>query len=94
MTAPVPDPEVNPMRLRLPRKTTTSSAATAAPSASPVRQLADRLTDGLYVQLLWHPADDSVSVAVDDRRTGECFQGPVPRDKALFAFDHPFAFAG
>jgi hypothetical protein len=82
------------MRLRRTRKTAPSAAAADAPTPSPVRQLADRVTDGLYVQLLWHPADDSVSVAVDDRRTGECFQGPVPRDKALFAFDHPFAFAG
>ena len=81
------------MRLRRAPKTV-PSAAPAATTPSPARQLADRLTDGLYVQLLWHPADDSVSVAVDDHRTGECFQGRVPRDKALFAFDHPFAFAG
>jgi hypothetical protein len=81
--------------LRSPKNAAPSAAPSApAPAASPVRQLADRLTDGLYVQLLWHPADDSVSVAVDDRRTGEFFQSPVPRDKALFAFDHPFAFAG
>jgi hypothetical protein len=81
------------MRLRRTRKTAPAAPADA-PAPSPVRQLADRLTDGLYVQLLWHPADDSLSVAVDDRRTGDFFQGPVPRDKALFAFDHPFAFAG
>jgi hypothetical protein len=78
------------------RRTRNSPAQSdqSAPSPSPGRQLADRLTDGLYVQLLWHPADDSVSVAVDDRRTGESFRAPVPRDRALFAFDHPFAFAG
>ena len=81
------------MRLRRTRKTA-SSVPTAEPTPSPVRQLADRVNDGLYVQLLWHPADDAVSVAVDDRRTGDFFQGPVPRDKALFAFNHPFAFAG
>jgi hypothetical protein len=77
------------MRLRRRPKT-----AVPAEPASPVRQLADRLTGSLYVQLLWHPVDDSVSVAVDDRLTGESFHGPVPAGQALFAFNHPFAFAG
>ena len=64
------------------------------PERSPARQLADRVSDGLRVQLLWHPADDSVSVTVDDRRSGEHFESPVPREQALFAFNHPFVFAG
>ena len=81
------------MRLRRTPKTA-PSVPPAEPTPSPVRQLADRVNDGLYVQLLWHPADDSLSVAVDDRRTGDFFHGPVPKDKALFAFNHPFAFAG
>jgi hypothetical protein len=81
------------MRLRRTPKTTASVLPTE-PTVSPARQLAARLNDGLYVQLLWHPVDDSVSVAVDDRRTGEHFHQPVPRDRALFAFNHPFVFAG
>ena len=60
---------------------------------SAARELAHRVADGLHVTLWWHPADESVSVAVDDRRTGERFQLPVPGEQALFAFRHPFAFA-
>ena len=63
-------------------------------STSLVRELAHRVSDGIHVWLLWHPADESVSVSVDDTRTGERFELPVPGDRALFAFEHPFAFAG
>jgi hypothetical protein len=63
-------------------------------SRSTVREMAYRATDGIHVALLWHPVDDSVSVAVDDTRTGERFHIPVRRADALFAFNHPFAYAG
>ena len=33
-------------------------------------------------------------MTVDDERTGERFELPVERDRALFAFNHPFAYAG
>jgi hypothetical protein len=82
------------MRLRRIPKPKPERSAARQPERSVARQLADRVSDGLHVQLLWHPADDSVSVAVDDRRSGEHFESPVPRDRALFAFNHPFAFAG
>jgi hypothetical protein len=58
------------------------------------RELAYRVNDGIHVLLLWHPSDDSVSISVDDERTGECFELPVPGDRAMFAFNHPFAYAG
>ena len=58
------------------------------------RELAHRVSDGIHVTLWWHPVDQSVSLRVDDRRTGERFELPVPGDEALFAFRHPFAFAG
>jgi hypothetical protein len=58
------------------------------------RELAHRVADGIHVTLWWHPAAASVSLAVDDRRTGERFELPVPGERALFAFRHPFAFAG
>jgi hypothetical protein len=58
------------------------------------RELAYRVNDGIHVLLLWHPADDSVSISVDDERTGERFELPVPGDRAMFAFNHPFAYAG
>jgi hypothetical protein len=63
-------------------------------AASSVRELAYRVNDGIHVLLLWHPADDSVSISVDDERTGERFELPVPGDSAMFAFNHPFAYAG
>jgi hypothetical protein len=66
----------------------------AASTTAQVRELAYRVNDGIHVLLLWHPADDSVSLSVDDERTGQSFELPVPGDRALFAFNHPFAYAG
>lgn len=61
--------------------------------ASP-RELDSRVSDGIHVRLLWHPADGQVSVAVHDSRTGEAFElevteGERPRD----VFHHPYAYA-
>jgi hypothetical protein len=58
------------------------------------RELAYRRNDGIHVHLYWHPADDSVSLSVDDERTGVRFEMPVERRRAMFAFDHLFAYAG
>ena len=63
-------------------------------STPTAREMAYRACDGFNVALLWHPTDDSVSVSVDDTRTGERFHIPVRRADALFAFNHPFAYAG
>jgi len=60
---------------------------------SDVRELAARESDGVRVLLLWHPSNDEVTVSVDDTRTGEYFELPVQRDRALDAFNHPFAYA-
>jgi hypothetical protein len=49
---------------------------------------ADRVNDGLHVQLLWWPADDDVTVIVDDPTLGVVFAGSVARERALDAFDH------
>ena len=78
------------MRLHRKRHTT----ETTATKQSTVRELAYRVTDGIHVLLLWDSVDDSVSLSVDDRRTCERFEIPVPGDQALFAFNHPFAYAG
>ncbi|HET6870204.1 MAG TPA: hypothetical protein VFH80_30105 [Solirubrobacteraceae bacterium] len=58
------------------------------------RELDSRLSDGIHVRLLWHPADGHVSVAVQDGKTGEAFEiavgeGERPRD----VFLHPYAYA-
>jgi hypothetical protein len=62
-------------------------------SADHARELAARVSDGIHVTLLWHPRRDAVSLSVADERTGEIFEFGVPRDRALDAFHHPFAYA-
>jgi hypothetical protein len=57
------------------------------------RELAYREGNGLQVRLLWNSDEDSVSVEVYDERSEELFTIPVPRDCALDAFRHPFAYA-
>jgi hypothetical protein len=57
------------------------------------RELAARESDGISVLLLWDPKTDDVTVSVDDTRTGQYFELPVERDRALDAFNHPFAYA-
>ena len=57
------------------------------------RELAAREVDGLHVRLLWDPLADAVSVAVEDLRAGDRLHLAVPRERALDAFYHPFAYA-
>lgn len=58
-----------------------------------IRELASRESNGLAVVLLWHEAEDSVTVSVADSRTGDCFELAVESERALDAFYHPFAYA-
>ena len=76
--------------MRLKRRAT----AVITASQDTVRELAYRVNDGIHVSLFWNPVSDAVSLSVDDDRTGEHFELPVERDRALFAFNHPFAYAG
>jgi hypothetical protein len=64
-----------------------------SPARTEIRELAARETDGIHVLLLWHPRRNSISVAVEDARAGEVFELPVPPDRALDAFYHPYAYA-
>ena len=57
------------------------------------RELAAREGDGIHVQLLWHPDENTLTVSVEDTRAGHCFRLPVAPDRALDAFYHPFAHA-
>jgi hypothetical protein len=61
--------------------------------AATTRELAARESDGVHVLLLWHPAENAVSVSVEDARVGESFQLAVAPERALDAFYHPFAYA-
>ena len=58
------------------------------------RELASRESDGVHVQLLWHPHDNTLTVSVEDARVGERFEFAVERDRGLDAFYHPFASTG
>jgi hypothetical protein len=63
------------------------------PATSETRELAARETDGIHVLLLWHPDENAVSVSVEDARVGGRFQIAVAPERALDAFNHPFAYA-
>lgn len=57
------------------------------------KELATRSADGVVVSLLWHRANDKLTVVVDDTRTGEHLRLPARRENALEVFYHPFAYA-
>jgi hypothetical protein len=57
------------------------------------RELAYRAGDGIEVRLVWRVADDQLTVAVADARTGERFMIDVTPPEALDVFEHPFAYA-
>jgi hypothetical protein len=67
---------------------TTPAIATASR-----RELAQRSADGIEVTLYWESIQDSVTVEVLDTPSAEAFEITVPRDRALDAFHHPFAYA-
>ena len=61
---------------------------------TPVRELHQRVSDGIRVSLLWGTGSDDLWVAVVDDKTGEQFTVNVPeRDRALDVFNHPYAYA-
>jgi hypothetical protein len=67
---------------------------TDATSEKAIRELDRRTSDGIDVRLLWNPRTDQVVLAVHDARTVESFELQVPAADALFAFHHPYAYAG
>ena len=64
-----------------------------SPATAHSRELAARDSDGIFVQLLWHPRQNTVTLAVEDVRVGARFDVAVAADRALDAFYHPFAYA-
>jgi hypothetical protein len=63
-------------------------------STPTLRELDQRVSDGIDVRLLWHPQDDRVLVAVSDAKTGESFTLEVGADqRAIDVFHHPYAYA-
>jgi ABC-type lipoprotein export system ATPase subunit len=69
---------------------TTSPDPDVSHIATAPRELDSRISDGIHVQLLWHPLDGDVSVAVNDTKTGETFELEVRNGhRALDVFHHP-----
>jgi hypothetical protein len=61
---------------------------------SVMRELDQRIDDGLEVTLLWSPRTGSVFVTVEDARTDDRFHFSVEPSAALDAFRHPYAYSG
>jgi hypothetical protein len=59
---------------------------------APTRELAQRRSGEVDVLLLWHPALDRVELCVLDLATGVSVHVDVAPDKALDAFNHPYAY--
>jgi hypothetical protein len=55
------------------------------------RELAQRITGGLEITLYWNVYDNSTTIEVHQKATGETISFPVPAHRALDAFHHPFA---
>ena len=56
------------------------------------RELAHRSSDGVHVTLFWHPSTNRISVQVVDESLDDAFEFEAPADRALDAFEHPFAY--
>jgi hypothetical protein len=56
------------------------------------RELAHRASNGIDVSLFWDKVGDTLTLEIYDSKTDEYFQLEVPRDRALDAFHHPFAY--
>ena len=61
-------------------------------TSQPTRELAQRLTGGVEVILLWHPDIDSVELVLEDRATGAGCEVEIAPEDALDAFYHPYAY--
>jgi hypothetical protein len=57
----------------------------------PRRELAHRANSGLEVTLFWDARDDSTTIEIHHADSAETIAFPVPAERALDAFYHPFA---
>jgi hypothetical protein len=64
-----------------------------SPAIPHTRELANRESDGVLVLLLWHPAENALTVSVEDARLGDRFDIAVAPERALDAFYHPYVYA-
>ena len=64
---------------------------TTAAIFQPRRELAQRTSGGLEITLYWSAGDNSTSIEVFQRDSGEIVAFAVPPERALDAFYHPVA---
>ena len=63
-------------------------------SPANIIELDSRTTDGIEVRLLWHSAENRVTVTASDVRSGEVLDVAVrDHERALDVFHHPYAYA-
>lgn len=56
-------------------------------------ELDSRRNDGHTVQLLWDPESNETSIRIEEHNPHRIIQFQVLGEKALQAFNHPYAFA-
>ena len=56
------------------------------------RELAHRSSNGIQVWLYWDRVGDHLTVEAFDEDADEFFAIEVPRERAMDAFRHPFAY--
>ena len=59
---------------------------------APARELAQRRSGDIDVLLLWHPDIDRIELWVFDLAIGISMHVDVAPDRALDAFNHPYAY--
>ena len=57
------------------------------------KELAQRLSGGDEILLVWHPESGRIELSVRDLETGEGFEIEVAAGAAIDAFRHPYAYA-
>ncbi len=55
-------------------------------------ELAERSNDGIEVRLVWNRGTGEIVLELTDDKTGTALEVQVPDDRALDAFQHPFAY--
>ena len=60
--------------------------------SSDIRQLAQRWSANVEVTLLWNRSSQRVWISVYDVTTDQQQAAPVPNDRALDAFNHPYVY--
>jgi hypothetical protein len=56
------------------------------------RELMHRTSNGIDVSLYWSEVGDLLELEVHDAKHDESFVLSVPKDRALDAFHHPYAY--